>query len=189
MSVTGVTGGLHAAFLLARGRADGVVALRAETADAARSFLALAVAAPALMALRLLTWSAQSGIPANAARLLAHELLVYAVSWLGFIVLSHRIAVRLGRGPHWPRFVLTYNWCNVVAALMALAATVPAALGAPRLVEQVAQVVAMGWALWLGWVAVRLTLRTGPLLALYLVMLDQLVGFSFMIAGSTFLPK
>jgi hypothetical protein len=189
MSVVGVTAGLHAAFLLARGRADGVVGIRAEPEDAARSFVALAVAAPALMAVRLLAWSSAAGVPANAPRLLAHELLVFAVAWMGFVVLSHRITMRLGRGALWPRFVLTYNWCNVVAVLMALAASVPAAMGAPRVVDQVAQLVAMGWALWLGWVAVRLTLRTGPLLALYFVVLEQLVGLSFTVAGAAFLPK
>lgn len=183
MSAASTVSGLHAVVLLAQGRAEGVAQLRSDPGDAARSFIAMAVAAPPIIALRLMNWSAGSGIPDDAARIVALDLLVYGVSWLAFAIISARLADRLGRGALWPRFLVTYNWCNVLANVMVLAGSVPGALGAPALADQVAQLVVTGWALWLAWYAIRLTLRTGPLLALYLLMLDQMIGVVFTIVG------
>ncbi len=189
MSLGAAVNGLHAAFLLAKGRSDGIARLSSDPGDAARSFIAIVLAVPPIIALRLLTWSGDTGIPADAARILAHDVMVYLVSWLAFAIVSSRVADKLGRAPLWPRFIVTYNWCNVVANTMVLAGAIPAVLGAPPVVDQLSQVVVTGWALWLEWYAVRLTLRTGPLLALYFVVLDQVIGMAFTIAGMSFAPK
>lgn len=183
MSAGPSVSGLHAVVLLAQGRTDGVALLRSEPSDVARSFIAMAVAVPPIVALRFLNWEAGAGVPADAARVLALDLLVYAVSWLAFAIISSRLADRLGREALWPRFLVTYNWCNVLANVMVLVGSVPGVLGAPPLLDQVSQVVVTGWALWLEWYAIRLTLRTGPLLALYFVLVDQMIGVVFTIAG------
>jgi len=182
--------GFRAAVLLAQGRTEGVAELSIEMADAARSFVAIAFAIVPLIALRLLAWtSGETGIPENASRLLAHDTLVMVVSWLGFIILSHRLAVRLGREALWPRFVVTYNWCNVVANIMVLAGGLPAVLGAPPMADQVAGLVVTGWGLWLEWYAIRVTLRTGPLLALYFVLVDLAISVGFAVAGAGLGPR
>jgi hypothetical protein len=189
--------GLHAAVLLAQGRADAVVRLPAQPADAARSFAAMAVAIPPIVAAQVMTWLTGGGLVEAAApppisqmpRVLAHDLLIYIVSWLAFAVLSHRLAGRLGRAELWPRFLVTYNWCNVVANSMVLAGALPAILGAPSVLSQVAQVFVTGWAIWLEWFAIRVTLRTGPLLALYFLLLDQMISIAFALAGMPFLPR
>jgi hypothetical protein len=181
--------GLSAAIHLARGQPGPVADLPAEASDVAQSFVTVALASVPLVTLRLMLWAAGDGIPANAIHLLLHDLLVFVVSWLGFIVITHRLADRLGRAPLWPRFVILYNWCNVVANSLVLLGAIPELLGAPAIIGQVSQVVVAGWALWLSWYLIRLTLRTGPLLALYLVLVEQTIGISFTIAAATFAPK
>jgi hypothetical protein len=183
MSAAPSVSGLHAVILLAQGRTEGVAQLRSEPSDVARSFIAMAVAVPPIVALRFLNWENGTGVPADAARILTLDLLVYAVSWLAFAIISFRLADRLGREALWPRFLVTYNWCNVLGNAMVLAGSVPGVFGAPPLLDQVSQVVVTGWALWLQWYAIRLTLRTGPLLAMYFVLVDQMIGIVFTIAG------
>lgn len=181
--------GFGAAVLLAGGRIDGLGTLRAEPSDVSRSFVALAWAAVPLVLLRLMLWYAEAGPPRHATHLLLNELLVFSTAWLGFAVISHRLADRLGRGALWPRFMVVYNWCNVVSCVLVLVGSIPQAMGAPPLLAQVCQVVVTGWSLWLAWVAIRLTLRTGPLLAIYLVLIEQAIGISFAIAGATLMPR
>ena len=62
---------------------------------------------------------------------------------------------------------------------------VPGLLGAHPVLDQVAELVAVGWALWLEWYATRLALNAGPLLATYIVLVDQVIGLGFAIAGAT----
>ncbi len=180
---------LHGAFLLARGRADGLLLIvappEAEMAVAAHSFWAVAVCLPAFLCLHLLDW-ATSTVPAAPASGLLLDLLGYVIGWLGFALLSHRLAGVLGRGPLWARFITAWNWCNVVQYLMLVAAGLLALLGLPLLVSQTIWLVAMGWALWLEWYATRLALALpgGPAAAL--VGLDFALGlFLVALTGSS----
>jgi hypothetical protein len=54
--------------------------------------------------------------------------------------------------------------------------SIPGLLGAPALLDQVAQLFAIGWALWLEWFAFRLTLGIGLVAAAGLVALDVAIG-------------
>ena len=170
---------LHGAFLLARGRADGLLLIaappEAEMAVAARSFWAAAVCLPAFLCLHLLDW-ASGGVPPAAGRGLMLDLLGYVVGWVGFALLSHRLAGAMGRGALWPRFIAVWNWCNVVQYLMLVVAGLPALLGVPDLVAQTFWLVAMGWALWLEWYATRLALAIPARSAMALVALDFALG-------------
>ncbi|MGE0416813.1 MAG: hypothetical protein AB7O80_08400 [Acetobacteraceae bacterium] len=186
MSVsTAVANGLHAAFLLARGRAAGLLFVSPDLAGAARSFWAIPVALPPIIVLRVMAW-VETGVPAQAGHILLRDLLVYIVSWLFFALISRRMAESLGRGELWPRFISIWNWCNVVGNIMVMAGAIPGFVGAPALVDQVAQLVVMGWALWLEWYAIRLSLAIGPLLAIYFVVLDQVIGLGFAMTGMSF---
>jgi hypothetical protein len=181
MSVaSAVHSGLHGALRLARGRADGVALVAADMAGAARSFWALPVCLPTVVCLRLMDW-AEDGRPANAGHELARDLLVFVAGWLLYAVVTHRLAPRFGRGERWPHFIAAWNWCNVVENLLLVFGGIPGLLGAPHVVDQVFQVFTMGWALWLEWYAIRLTLRVGPLLAILAVMLDLTI--SLMLSG------
>ncbi len=182
--IRGVGAGLHAALLLARGRADGLALLSPPPdeamATAARSFWAAALCLPAFICLHLLDWS-QTAAPVPPARGFAMDLLGYAVGWAGFALISRSIAMQLGRGALWPRFVAVWNWCNVVQYLMLVAAGLPVLLGMPDWISQTAWLIAMGWALWLEWFATRLALDIPGLPAAGLVALDVMIGLVLVI--------
>ena len=183
-----VTTGLRGAALLARGRPEGLAFFPGTMDEASRSFVAVAVSVPVIVGIRLIAW-AENGVPATGGRILLRDLMVYAVSWLVFAIMSYRIAGSLGRTEQWPRFIVAWNWCNVVGNLIVMFGGVPGLLGVPSVVDQATEVVALGWALWLEWYAVRLAFGAGPLLAAYLVMLDQIIGLSFAIMGMSLGPR
>ena len=183
-----VVNGLRGAALLARGRAEGLLCFPTTMDDAARSFVAVAVSVPVIVGIRLIAW-AEAGVLANGGRILLRDLMVYTVSWLVFAIMSYRIAGSVGRTEKWPRFIVAWNWCNVIGNLMVMLGGVPGLLGVPPVVEQAAQLVALGWALWLEWYAVRLVFSAGPLLAAYMVMLDQIIGLAFAIMGMSLGPR
>jgi hypothetical protein len=64
----------------------------------------------------------------------------------------------------------------VVQYLLLVVFAIPGLLGAPPLVDQVAQLVGIGWALWLEWFAFRLTLGIAVVPAAGLVTLDVSIG-------------
>jgi hypothetical protein len=167
--------GLHAAWLLARGRPDGVRFVEADMAGATRSFWAAAVCLPAFVCLRLIGWT-QSGLPPHAAHVFAVDLLCYAAGWCGFAVLSHRVVGVMGLAERWPRCIALWNWCNVMQYLLLVVFSIPGLLGAPALLDQAAQLFALGWALWLEWFGFRLTLGIGSWAAASLVALDVAIG-------------
>jgi hypothetical protein len=176
MSAPGtVVTGLQAAWLLARGRPEGVRHIDNDLRVARRSFLAAGVALPAFLCLRLLDAAAE-GPPAHAAHAWALDLLFYVIGWAGYAVLSHPLAKALGRAQHWPRFITVWNWCNVVQYLLLVIAGIPLLLGAPDWVDQTAGLVALGWALWLEWFAARVALDITGLAAFGMVMLDIALG-------------
>jgi hypothetical protein len=177
--VRSIASGMHAAFLLARGRPEGLHYADSDLAGATRSFWAIAVALPAFICLRLL--SGNGGVvPAHDFAL---DLLSYVIGWIGFALLSRPVVEAMGAAPHWPRFIVVWNWCNVVQYLLLVAASVPGLLGAPGLVQQAVSLVAIGWALWLEWFAIKLALESSTLAALGLLGLDLSIGLALTALG------
>jgi hypothetical protein len=174
---------LQGALLLARGKASGASLVESDAQGAVRSFWALPVCLPTIVCLRLMDW-AGPGLPPDAAHALARDLMVFIVSWLLYAVVTHQLAPRFGRAHRWPHFIAAWNWCNVIENLLLVFGGIPGLLGAPHVVDQVSQLVTMGWALWLEWYAIKLTFSSGPLLAAFLVLLDQAIGL--VLAGMAF---
>jgi len=170
-----VSSGMQAAFLLARGRSDGVQHVQADADGVRRSFWAMAVSAPAVICLQLIGWL-QDTIPANAGQMLALEMMAYVVGWLGFVVLSFYIVPMFDAGPRWGRFIVVWNWCNVVENMLLVIGFIPGLLHAPAAIDQASQIITFGWALWIEWYATRVALSTNGLAAAALVILDQLIG-------------
>ncbi len=182
MSVaTSVTSGLHGALLLARGRAEGLRFVEDDMAGAARSFWAVVICLPAFICLRLMAWN-EPGLP-HTAHVLAVDLLSYVIGWSGFALLSYRLVGAMGLGARWPRFIAIWNWCNVVQYLLLVVFSIPGLLGAPALLDQAAQLFALGWALWLEWFACRLALGIGAVPAAALVALDVALGVMLAAVG------
>jgi hypothetical protein len=170
-----VAAGLQGALLLARGRAEGMALVDANSA--ARSFWALALCLPAFLFLRVLDWM-WDGLPAAPTHASALELLGYLIGWLGFAVASRPLVASLNRADQWELFLATWNWCNVVQYLLLVAASIPRLLGAPDWISETAGLVALGWALWLEWYAARLSLDIDALPAAGLVALDVGIGIA-----------
>ncbi len=177
MSVVGVvTSGLYAALLFARGRTEGLRYVPPDQAGATRSFWALPLALPAVICLRLIDWL-PSGAPGNAGHVLSLDLVSFSVGWLAFAVVTFHVLTRFGDATHWPRFIAAWNWCNVLENMLLVLGSIPGLLGAPPVLDQAAQLFAIGWALWIEWFAIRLALQTNGFVAAWLVILDQSIGF------------
>lgn len=177
--------GLHAALLLARGRPDGLRYAETDLAGAARSFWAIVVALPAFVFLRVVG-NAATPAPVHDFAL---DLLSYIIGWIGFALLSRPVVEAIGAAPRWSRCIVVWNWCNVIQYLLLVLAAVPGLLGAPLLVQQVATVVAIGWALWLEWFAIKLALEVTALPAVGLVALDLAIGLALTAFGEALLTR
>lgn len=180
-TISGVSEGLHAALLLARGRPDGLQVLAARdepaTATAVRSFWAVALCLPAFICLQLIDLAQEPHATPGAAHGLALRLIGYVIGWAGFAVLSHTIAHTMGRTQAWPRFIAAWNWCNVIQYLLLVAAALPPLLHLPDIIGETTFLVAAGWAIWLEWYATRLALEISGLQATALVLLDLALAF------------
>ena len=190
MALSGaVANGLSGAFLLARGRAEGLARVQRELSPpavaergVARSFWAGAIAAPILVAMRLIDWSAH-GVPARPGHALALDLLVFVVGWTGYAVLSRTVVTTMGRGQRWPTYIAVWNWCSVVQYVLLLFGSTPLLFHAPEPVSQAAGLVVLGWALWLEWFATRLALDISALAAAVMVLLDLWLGLLLSMAA------
>ena len=178
-----VASGIQGALLLARGRADGIDRVESDHAAALRSFWAIPLCVPAVMCLKLLDWVA-NGIPARAPIVLGRYLLLFVVGWLLFAWVSHHLTGVLNKQSAWPRFIAVWSYCSVIENTMVAMGGLPGALGAPAIVDQFAQVVTFGWALWLEWFAIRLSLQVGPLTAMVVLAVDMGIGVTMAVLAA-----
>lgn len=185
-SLSSVGTGLYAALRLARGRADVLALVQGDQAGAARSFWAILFCVPSVICRLLIAW-AEDGIPAHAGHLAAQELMTFVLGWLVFVEASYRMAPLLGRGERWGRFIVIWNWCNVVEGLLVVIGAMPGLLGAPHIVDQACELIMIGWALWLEWFATRLGLDVSASAAAWLVVLDQTIGIALAALASMLL--
>ena len=173
--VASLANGLSGATLLARGRSDGLGRVQRDLDGAARSFWAIGISVPALVCMRLIDWKV-SGTPPDPAHAIGLDLLIFLVGWLGFAVLTRSLVARIGRVHRWPGYIAVWNWCNVVQYVLMLLAAIPLLFHAPAPISEAAELVALGWALWLEWFATRLTLDVPALVAGAFVLLDLSLG-------------
>jgi hypothetical protein len=176
VSIAGsITSGLHAAVLFARGRSDGLRYVEADSRGVLRSFWAIALCLPAVVCLQLMTW-VEYGEPAHAGHAIGLDIMGYVVGWLGFAVLSFHLAPLFGRESRWACFIAAWNWCNVIENLLLVVGGIPGLLGVPPVIDEAAQIFAIGWALWIEWFATRQALGISGFVAVLLVVLDQVIG-------------
>ena len=166
--------GLRAALLLARGRPEGAFLISMEQPDelaarARHSFLAMLLCVPIFLAIQ------DFGRPSLGMATL-REFASFVLAWLGYAALSHQLAAAMGRSEEWPRFVVLWNWSNLVQYLLMACALAPALFGAPVLLGQTGWVVAMGWSLWLQWSATRIGLDLPAGRAALMVAADMALG-------------
>lgn len=172
--IASAAAGLRGALLLARGRAEGAALVEPGANGALHSFWAMAAC---LLILGLLALVGDVGFgPSNLA--------AYGVGWLGFAVLSHRIAGALGAGDRWIGFITVWNWCSVVQQALGATGSLPGLLGAPASLAFAAMLIVTGWAVWLEWYATRVTLGVSGLAAAGFVLLDYAISLTALEIGS-----
>lgn len=161
--------------MLARGQARGILLMEIDPRGVARSFWAIPMALPSVLYMATLGWPIGKP-PPHPFLLLGRHGLVFLVAWLAYAAFTHRIAPRFRRAHLWAPMIVAWNWCSVPENMLLVVGTIPGTLGAPHIVDQVAQVAAFGWALWIEWFAIRLAFGARPLLATFLVLVDQSIG-------------
>lgn len=174
-AVPSVTAGLFAALRLARGRSDGVVLVSGDHRTIVRSFWAIGLSLPAVIVRMLMSWVV-NGVPKDTLHSAGREVIVFVLGWLVFVELTYRLAPMIGRAERWGRYIVLWNWCNVVEGALVIVGGIPGTLGAPTIIDQACELTAIGWALWLEWYATRLAFGVGTLTAVWLVVLDQSIG-------------
>jgi hypothetical protein len=187
MSVIGsVSSGMSGALLLARGRPEGIELVDTDHTAAVRSFWAIPLCLPAVVCLKLLDWLA-TGIPANPPLALGRYLLLFLVGWLVgwllFVWATHYMAGMLNKQPLWARFIAVWSYCSVIENTLVAIGGLPGALGAPSIIDQAAELVTFGWALWLEWFGIRLSLQVGPLTAIMVLAVDVGIGIAMGVLG------
>jgi hypothetical protein len=184
MSLIGtVSAGVHGALLLALGRREGVQLVDSDRTAAIRSFWAIPLCLPAVICLKLLDWVA-TGVPAHVPVVLGRYLLVFLVSWLLFVVVSNHMATVLQKHAQWPRFIALWSYCSIIENTLVALGELPGALGAPSILDQAAQLVTFGWALWLEWFAIRLALQVSIVTAVIFLAVDFGIGVIMMSLGA-----
>ncbi len=150
-------------------------------AVAQHSFWALALALPGFLLLRAI-----GSEPGAFVDGLLRDLLSFAISWLGFALITFEMARLLQRQPVWPRFMAAWNYCNVVQYMLLMAASMPALLGLPLWMSQTCWLVALGWSIWLEYFAARTALRLSSAQAIGVVAADFLLGVAVDAALASF---
>ena len=182
ISLSPVAAGLRGAWLLMRGDAKGVELFDGGPDTAIHSFWAIPLCLPALVCLKLFDWL-QAGLPANVPVAMGRYLLLFVVGWLLYVLISHRLATLLNRLPRWPLFLAAWSYTSVAGNTLIALGALPRVLGAPAPVVQLAEIVVLGWALWMQWFGIRLSLKVGPLTATLLLAVDTVVGVAMEMAG------
>ncbi len=172
--------GLRAALLLARGRPEGAFLISmegpaAQFARARHSFIAMLFCVPLFLVVQNMG-KIGPDVPDPSGITAAREFASFILAWLGYAVLSYRLAGTFGCTPDWPRFIVLWNWCNFVQYLLILGAMVPSLAGAPAIIGQTAGIVAIGWSVWLQWSATRIALNLRGGQAALMVAADMTLG-------------
>ena len=188
----GLRQGLVAAWRLAAGRADALPALFSpkDSADAVartaiRSFGALLLCLAPLAFVEMSQLRAGT-LPSPHWHAVAADLLGNVASWLGFLAITHAVAVRRGIGPAWPRFVALWNWSNLTQAVLLAVAALPAWLPLPPSFGVAVWLIFAGWAVMVEWVAIRLSLALSRPITTALVALDLAMSLALDGLGSAF---
>ena len=106
---------------------------------------------------------------------LGRYLMLFLVGWLPFVWLSHHLAPRLQRQAQWPRFIAIWAYCSIIENTLVAIGALPGAWRTDDL-DQACQLVTIGWALWLEWYAIRLSLQVGAFTAAVLLVIDFSIG-------------
>lgn len=165
--------GIYGAWRLARRDVGGLKYFDASYRGFWRSFMAALITLPGVLALEFLdgSLSRQTGLE----RTLVVELIASVIQWTAFPLVMIYVADSMDRGQHYFRFVVAYNWSQVIQ----MAAFVPVAIMAharPDPVTALFSLVVMVLLLAYQAFVAHKALDVPPLAAIGIVILDMLLG-------------
>lgn len=119
----------------------------------------------------------QPAVATGGIRLVAIELIAYAISWMAFPLAAHYLAAALGRQREYVGYIVAINWSAVLqtALLLPLAAVNVAGL-LPSPVAELLSFAVLVALLAYGWFIARTALGIGGLAAAGLVAVDVLIA-------------
>lgn len=169
--------GILAAWLTAKGDPKGAYLVSGEFAECKRSFFAVLVGLPGMLALSFFRLEGLQEI--DATRFLLSELVTYAIGCSAFPLVVFGISRQIGLFKHWARFVTVYNWASVI--ILALTIPVTFIVNSPAFSQAFGQsigimmlIVIIGY----DWRLARHVLMASPMQAAMLTALDLLLSFS-----------
>lgn len=167
--------GIYGAFLLARRNRKGLDWLDATPRGFWRSFWAALVVAPAFVVLQTVTggFGEDPGL-----RQVLVQAIAYVIGWTAFPLVMILVADTLGRWPAYYRYMVAYNWSEVVQMGVLLPAVGLAILLPSPVTFLLAQVVTILLLVYRGYIAhVALGVKAGHAVGIVLldVLLSQLV--------------
>jgi hypothetical protein len=181
MSARDIAAGIAAVSMLARGRAIGLRLLDDTPEGAWRSFVAMILAAPFFLALKLVSGPVTID-EVDPLRLWLAESIGYVAGWFALPLVMLAFARIMHRLHRWPLFVSAWNWTNLAQILVFLAGAL-LAMVLPRGLGQLVTLVALGYVLWLQWYVAREALDIPGPRAVAVVGVDLVLGL--FISGMT----
>lgn len=172
-----ITYGVFGAWRLARADKSGL-AYFGDTADAFwKSFFAAVLVAPAYAILVAIHLSSRT-ITSTWVEVLALEGLAYVIVWAAFPLAAHYVTQALDRAEHFIRFIVAYNWSQVIqmAVHLPVALLIAAGLVPPGLAGGLDLVVFMVLMLY-RWYIARVALDVSGGMAALLIFLDLVISF------------
>jgi len=120
--------GLFGAWMMARGDRRAMVLFDNSLDALWKSFWAAALCLPAYLAMVLLDYL-QHPPGGGLGRFLAAQSIAYVIGWAAYPLLMVTVARLLERLAVYPRYIVAYNWANVITLNLSLLAAVLAASG------------------------------------------------------------
>jgi len=168
-TATQIAAGVRAAWLLARGRAEGLRFTLLSPEGAARSFWAGAICLVPFLLIRAM---GGEGIVTDA---LSVQLIGYVLGWVAFPLAALSLVDASGRGPLWPLFVAAWNWANLAQYAVLLGAALLGSILPPEF-ARVLILASFAYALWIEWFVAKVALDVSGFRAGIFVMADMAIG-------------
>lgn len=169
--------GLLAAWLTAKGDPRGAFLVSGGFAECKRSFFAVLVGLPGMLALSFFRMESMGNI--DAVHYVLAEIVTYAIGCTAFPLAVFGISRHIGLFQHWARYVTVYNWASIIMLALTIPVTflinspgVSAAFGQSIGIMMLIVIVGYDWRL------ARMALMASPMQAAMLTVLDLLLSFS-----------
>lgn len=172
ISMDEVSRGIYGAFRLARRDVSGLSWFDASLRGYWRSFWAAAVVAPAYLVLDLISGTFSQDV---GARQVLVQLIAYVIDWTAFPLLMIVVADNLGKWPNYMRYIVAYNWSQVVQMSVLLPVAVLAVLTQNPMAALLAQGVFIVVLVYRAYVA-HVALEVGLGTAAGMVLMDVLLS-------------